>query len=359
MAAGEIKRTGAVCRATQLGEGVDRTDGQLLEHFQSHRDEAAFTVLVERHGPMVMGVCRRLLRNEQDAEDACQAVFMVLVRKMTSLMTRPTVGDWLYGVAYRTALKARTSTARRRFKESQVVMANPRDTEVLWPDLQPLLDQELGCLPEKYRVPIILCDLEGKTRREAARLLDWPEGTVSGRLSRAHTMLRRRLARRGLLLSGGGLALALVESAAQANVSAPFAAATVAAATDVVSGRGLAGAVSAPVAALTEGVIRAMLMTKLKIALTVLLTLGALGVSVGWLAVHSPVAAQTGESDNKDKNQKNNKDDGDKNQKNDGQKNNKDDGDKNQKNGKKEQDTKQQDNGQKNQNDERKNSKNE
>src|SRR5688500_1835164 len=143
-----------------------KTDGQLLEQFLTLRDEAAFTALIRRHGPMVLGVCRRILGNAADADDAFQATFLVLVRKAPSLAARPVLGDWLHGVARRTALKAQRAAARRREQE----LAQVRDAVAPAPrnDWLPLLDEELTRLPEKYRLPIVLCDLEEKTRREAA-----------------------------------------------------------------------------------------------------------------------------------------------------------------------------------------------
>src|SRR5260370_26581373 len=196
-------------RKAALGpDGGGLTDGQLLQRFLTRRDEAAFAVLVRRHGPMVLGVCRRILHNSHDADDAFQATFLVLVRKAPVLASRAVVGNWLHGVAYRTALKARSADARRRVKER--AMSRPEALEEdLRPEWHALLDRELNGLPERDRAPAILCDLEGKTRREAARLLGCPEGTLSGRLSRARSLLARRLARHGLPLSGGAVAAAL------------------------------------------------------------------------------------------------------------------------------------------------------
>src|SRR4051812_14924501 len=149
------------------------SDGALVEAFVRRRDEAAFEALLRRHGPMVLGVCRRVLGNVQDAEDAFQATFLVLVRKGASIMPREMVGNWLHGVAFRTALEAKKMTARRRAKERDVAdvprpASSPTD---VWKEILPLLDQELGRLADKYRVPIVLCDLEGKTHKEAARQL--------------------------------------------------------------------------------------------------------------------------------------------------------------------------------------------
>jgi RNA polymerase sigma factor (sigma-70 family) len=146
------------------------TDGQLLGQFIEHRNEAAIAVLVRRHGPMVWGVCRRILANHQDAEDAFQATFLVLVRKARSVRRRDMVGNWLYGVANQTARKARAMAAKRRTRERQVTplpeVREPADSSA---ELELLLDQELSRLPDKYRTAIVLCDLEGKTRKEAAR----------------------------------------------------------------------------------------------------------------------------------------------------------------------------------------------
>src|SRR5262249_32845029 len=147
--------------------GAGLPDGQLLERFLLERDEAAFTALVHRLGPMVLGVCRRILGNEADAEDAFQATFVVLSRKAATLTERPVLGDWLQGVARRTALKARSAAACRRVKE--MATARPEAlAEETRNDWLPLLDRELSRLPEKYRLVVVLCDLEGKTRQEAA-----------------------------------------------------------------------------------------------------------------------------------------------------------------------------------------------
>jgi RNA polymerase sigma factor (sigma-70 family) len=257
-------------------DGVEMTDGQLLEHFVTNHDEAAFEVLVRRHGPMILGVCRRLLRHPQDVEDAFQATFLVLVRKAASIGQRELLGNWLYGVAYRTALDARAATARRRKREKQVsLMPEPATVDGAddWRDLRPLLDQELSRLPDMYRIPIVLCDLEGRTRRDAARQLGIPAGTLSGRLTSAREMLAKRLARHGLALSGGALLAALSPSAVSASVPSPLVASAVQAATAVASGHGLAGVVSVQAAALAEGVMKTMLVKMLKIAPTVLLTL--------------------------------------------------------------------------------------
>jgi RNA polymerase sigma factor (sigma-70 family) len=260
------------------------TDGQLLGCFLTQRDDAALAALVRRHGPMVWGVCRRVLRNYHDAEDAFQATFLVLVRKAAAVEPKEMVANWLYGVAYRTALKARSVAARRKERERQVVaMPEPASEEQhVWHDLQPLLDQELSRLPDKYRVPIVLCDLEGKTRMEAAQQLGWPEGTVAGRLATARKMLARRLAQRGIVLSGGTLAAKLTHNAAPACVPPWVVSSTIQAATALAAGQAAAtGVISVEVATLTEGVLKSMLLPKLKTAVAVLLAVLVLGAGPG------------------------------------------------------------------------------
>src|SRR5215475_198922 len=168
-----------ICRAVP-SDG----DGELLGRFVERRDETALAALVKRHGPMVWSVCRRLL-GHHDAEDAFQATFIVLVKKAASVHPRGTVGNWLYGVARQAALQAR-SAARRRAREMQV--AQLPDTEApqdQWADVRSILDEELSRLPDHYRAVIVLCDLEGRSRREVASQFGCPEGTVASRLARA------------------------------------------------------------------------------------------------------------------------------------------------------------------------------
>jgi RNA polymerase sigma factor (sigma-70 family) len=263
-------------RTVLLQDGAGLTDGQLLGYFIEQRDDDAFAALVRRHGPMVWGVCRRLL-SQHDAEDAFQATFLVLVRKAASIVPRERIANWLYGVAHRTALLARRTATRRGAREKQVTeMPEPAVADQdLWRDLQPLLDQELGRLPDTSREVIVLCDLEGKTRSEAARQLGLPEGTIGSRLARARTMLAKRLARHGLMVSGGALAAALSQDVASASVPPSVVSSTIRAATLVAAGKAAAaGGISAKVAALTEGALKAMLFAKLKITVTVLLVLG-------------------------------------------------------------------------------------
>jgi RNA polymerase sigma factor (sigma-70 family) len=273
-------------RAGLLPDPEQPTDGELLESFVSRRDGAAVETLVRRHGPMVWGVCRRVLHNHHDAEDAFQATFLVLVRRAASVRPRALVGNWLYGVAHQTALKARQAAAKHRARQRQV--ANMPEPAAKEPDAsrdwQAVLDQELSRLPDMYRVAIVLCDLEGKTRREAARQLGVPDGTLAARVARARTMLARRLARHGVLFSGGSLAAVLAESAASASMPKPVLISTIKAVTSAAAGRAATGLASAGAGALAEGVVKAMLISKLKattglcLALTLLL---GIGVAVG------------------------------------------------------------------------------
>ena len=235
-------------RAALLQDGAGLTDGQLLGCFIEHRDEAAFATLVKRHGPMVWGVCRRILDNYHDAEDAFQATFLVLVRKAAAIVPREMIANWLYGVAHQTALKARQTAAKRKCREKQVTaMPEPAVSEQdLWHDLQPVLDHELSSLPTKYRVAVVLCDLEGKTRKEAARQLGLPEGTVASRLTRARTMLAKRLARHGLAVSGGALAVVLSQRVASACVPTSVVSSTIKAASLFAAGQTAAGIIRSP-----------------------------------------------------------------------------------------------------------------
>jgi RNA polymerase sigma factor (sigma-70 family) len=268
-------------RTAFLPDGAGMTDGELLEGFVSRRDDAAFAALVRRHAAMVWGVCRRVLPGHQDAEDAFQATFLVLVRKAASVRPREMVANWLYGVAHQTARNARAAAARRRTRERQVPdMPEPAAPEQpLWRDLQPVLDQELSRLPDKYRVAIVLCDLEGKTRKDVARQLGVPEGTLSGRLTRGRAMLAKRLARHGVAVSIGALAAVLAQNALSAGVPTSAMFATISAASVLAAGQAApTGIVSAKVAALAEGVVRTMLLTRLKVVTALLLIISAAGM---------------------------------------------------------------------------------
>jgi RNA polymerase sigma factor (sigma-70 family) len=277
-----------------LPRAAELTDAQLLESFVSRRETLALEALVRRHGLMVWNVCRRLLRNHHDAEDAFQATFLVLLRKAASIRSRAQVGNWLYGVAHQTALKARAVRARRTLREKSVTeMPEPAVREPdLWSDLQPLLDQEVSRLPQKQRMVLVLCALEGKTLKEAARELGCPEGTVASRLARARALLAKRLTRQGVALSSGTLTCVLSQKAASAAVPKSVLASTITAVTRLAAGQAATGVVAARVAALLEGVMKAMLMTRLKTALGICLGVGLLlGSLFGYRAILGGQAA--------------------------------------------------------------------
>ncbi len=269
------------------------SDGELLGAFVDRRDEAAFEALVRRHGPMVLGVCRRALRNSHDAEDAFQATFLVLARKAASVRPREGVGNWLYGVARRTALEAQRRNARRRGKEKQVSPLPESAAGPPGPDLADVLDEELSRLPDKLRLPVVLCDLEGRTRREVARQLGVPDGTLSNRLASARRALAQRLARRGITLGAG----AVTASLAAADVPPGLIVSTTRAA--------LAGPDTVPpaVAALGERVLKTMYLSRLRVIAVLFLALAA-GLGGLWGAVsaqglggqqvcpHPPLAAE-------------------------------------------------------------------
>jgi RNA polymerase sigma factor (sigma-70 family) len=274
-------------RRSVLREGAGLSDGQLLECYALRRDEAAFAALLRRHGPMVWGVCRRVLGHTHDAEDAFQATFLVLIRKAGAIMPRELVANWLYGVAYHTAIKARALALRRKSRERQVEsMPEPHAVERdPWPDLQPILDRELHGLPDKYRAAIVLCDLQGRSYKEAARQLGCPEGTLSARLARGRTMLARRLARHGVAVSGTTLAGTLSRKAATAALPDSVATATMHAAALLEAGHSAAAGLSHNVISLTEGVMKTMLLKKLKVAVAVLAVIGLMGLGAGAVTV--------------------------------------------------------------------------
>jgi RNA polymerase sigma factor (sigma-70 family) len=245
-----------------------QSDAELLEGFASRQDGAAFEALVRRHGPMVLQVCQRVLHNAHEADDAFQATFIVLARKAASLASRQLLANWLYGVAYRIALKARTSARRRQAHELHARQALPADgsTDAGWRDLRPVLDEELNRLPEKYRASVILCYLEGKTLEEAARQLGSSKGAVAGQLARARDLLRDRLTRRGLTMSAALLATWLTQEAARAAVPAGLVGSAVQAAPLVVAGKGLAaGGISTQASSLAQTTLKAMTSAKLKL----------------------------------------------------------------------------------------------
>jgi RNA polymerase sigma factor (sigma-70 family) len=273
-------------RLAAAGGGRAWSDGQLLQAFAADGDQAAFAALVERHGRLVLSVCRRVLRHEHDAEDAFQATFLVLARKAGSIRKQDALPSWLYGVAYRTAMKARASAARRHAREEK---ATPRSTgdaagDAALRELQAVLAEEVGWLPQKLRAPVVLCCLEGKSKAEAAQELGWKEGTVSGRLAQGRQRLQQRLARRGVALSAA-LGACLLPESGLAAVPPALAVAAVRGALLFAAGiAGKAATVPARVTALAEAVLRALPAAKLKTVTAVLLLLTLVGVGAAVFA---------------------------------------------------------------------------
>jgi RNA polymerase sigma factor (sigma-70 family) len=258
------------------------TDEQLLERFVADRDEAAFEVLVWRHGPLVYNVCRRVLRRPDDVEDAFQATFLALVRRASAIRNRGAVGAWLYQVAHRAALRARAARrATEPYPEAEVPAPATEDA-LAWRDLRPLLDAEVHRLPAKYRDAVTLCYLSGHTTEEAARQLGCPRGTVLSRLAWARERLRKRLGQCGVALSSGVLAAWLAQEGAAASAPATLIDVTVRAATGLAWGKAAAaGVVSARAVLIMEGVLRSMLLTKLNTMVTVGVLTTVLGLGVG------------------------------------------------------------------------------
>src|SRR5262245_43594909 len=254
---------------------AELSDGQLLEAFAQRRDEGAFAAIVARHGPMVWGVCRRAV-GETDAEDAFQATFLVLATKAGSVRWQDEVGGWLYAVALRVVGKVRAHAARRRLRDKEAAMPPPAPAVVPDDELRAVVDEEIGRLPQKYRRPVVLCYLEGRTYTEAAGLLGWKEGTVSGRLARARDLLRGRLARRGLAPSDAVLAALLTASAAPA-LPPGLAENTVQASLSFVAGTVRSGSA----AHLADGVLQTMFLTRLKFVAVCVLLLAVASVGVG------------------------------------------------------------------------------
>jgi RNA polymerase sigma factor (sigma-70 family) len=284
-------------RATAPPSAAGLRDGELLERFLRERDEAAFELLLWRHGPMVLGTCRRLLRHQQDAEDAFQATFLVLLRKARSVSRGEALGAWLYRVAHRVALRARAAAQRRARRERPGfdTAAVPAPPAAAWDDLRPVLDEEVSRLPARERSAFVLCCLQGKTHAEAGRELGCPEGTVSWRLSRARERLRGRLVRRGVALSAAALAGVVSANATAAPLPAALVSTALRAALLGGGARAAAaGAMSSSAAALTEGVLQAMLLRKVKGVAAVVLALaaaGAGGTALSYRAAAGPAQA--------------------------------------------------------------------
>jgi len=274
------------------------SDCQLLKRFADEHHEASFAALVERHGRLVLGVCRRVLGNEQDAEDAFQATFLVLARKAGSVRWQDSIGNWLYGVARRIALKARAARDRRR-RHERVMSTDPAQdtaqdalacseaadkdplTEATRRDACRVLDEELGCLPRRYQALLILCYFEGKTHEEAARQLGWPTGSMSRHIARGRELLRERLLRRDVTLSTAALGIVLAGEVQASLVPRALLDSIIKPALLFVERpTAVAGMLSSPVISLAEGMLQTMMFSKLKIGLAMLLTIGLLGAGV-------------------------------------------------------------------------------
>jgi RNA polymerase sigma factor (sigma-70 family) len=281
---------------------LDQADRRLLDRFVSGHDENAFATLVEKHGPMVLGVCRRVLPDAQDADDAFQATFLVLIRKAAFIKEEGRLAGWLYTVAYHAALKAKAAATRRRLAERQVLEKSSagRLADRQGPDLRSVLDAELARLPEKYRLPLMLCYLQGKTNEQAAQELGWPTGTVKGRMARARELLRSRLSRRGMPFSPAALASVVTSEAAPAAVPRSLAEATMKAALTPAAGSAAAGALSAPVRVLTEEVLKATVATRSRLAVALVGCVVTLAGAAGLMGPYTFIARPTANHDNGD-----------------------------------------------------------
>jgi RNA polymerase sigma factor (sigma-70 family) len=260
-------------------------DQHLLDRFRNSNEEAAFEALVARHGPLVLSVCRRVLHQEQDAEDVFQATFLVLARKAGSISKRTSVGSWLYRVAYHMALKVRKQSSARQKREAGASRNSECDplSEITGRELLAVLDEELQELPECERMPLVLCFLEGKTRDEAAREVGCSERTLKRRLERGKERLRTRLARRGLALPAALLSAGLARSV-RAAVPGSWTETAVKAGLMIASGETASGVVSVRANALANGALHVMVARKVKATGALLIAVTLLGVGAGLLA---------------------------------------------------------------------------
>jgi RNA polymerase sigma-70 factor (ECF subfamily) len=262
-------------RAALVRSLAERTDGELLDLFLEQRSDTAFEALVRRYGPLVFGICRRVLHHAHDTDDAFQATFIVLMRKAPSIRKRDALAAWLHGVAYRIAVRAKSMSVRRQKRERSA--ADP----TLWPDRagppappawESALDDAIRRLPAKYRAPLLLCELEGRSRAEAARHLGIPEGTLSSRLARARDLLRRRLVRSGVTVGVG--ALALLGSAQGAERAVETLVGTLA---STGAGPAWVAGLSGNAVTLAETTLKALLLGKLQVTLAIVFGVGLIG----------------------------------------------------------------------------------
>jgi RNA polymerase sigma factor (sigma-70 family) len=281
----------------EMGRRCELSDGQLIERFVSQQDTAAFTELVRRHGPRVLGVCRRVLRNVHDAEDAFQATFLVLVRKAFTIRRHDSAHGWLFQVAYRLALKMRADAHRQCTRDLPEIAAPEREAGHPTWELRLILDEELCRLPEKYRAVLLLCLCEGKTRAEAARQLGWKTGAVKIRLERARALLCARLTRRGITLPGLLLGSWLAGSTVAA-VPPLLTRNTVASGMAFALGGALGGIGSDSGEALARGVLKAMMMKRLGMFVLLVVSVGvaviAAGIGAYWIFAKTSESAGPG-----------------------------------------------------------------
>jgi RNA polymerase sigma factor (sigma-70 family) len=272
MASRPVSTTLRQLRRVLCARGSDQlSDEQLLSHFVEMREETAFAALVQRHGPMVLGVCRSVLHHAQDAEDACQATFLVLARKASAIDKRGSVASWLHGVAYRLALKSQAARKREHPAAASLRTCRSPMEELSWREVRQILHEELERLPQKYRLPLLLCYLEAQTQEEAAHQLGWSAGALKGMLDRGRNLLRRRLTRRGVALLAP-LGIATLAPC----VPVGLADATARAAVSFLQGQPAGAGVTAQAAALAQHGLKATLLTRGKAAVALVLVLGVL-----------------------------------------------------------------------------------
>lgn len=271
----------------------DQSDAQLVERFLTSRDDTVFEAIVRRHGPMIFRVCWRVLQDEQEAEDALQATLLVLAQKLHSVRKRTSLASWLHGVAHRVALKAKTQVAsRERHERKASVSGAVASDDITWKELRTVLDAELSQMSEKWRLPLILCYLEGRTQDEAAAQLGCGERTLRRRLDEARAALGRRLSRRGIVWPAAFCSVLLSECVATAAMKLEVVRSTVEVAAHVLAGQGTTAIVPAKVAALAEGVMKAMFISQLKVVVAILLALGVVAGGVGALTQTTLAAKQ-------------------------------------------------------------------
>jgi RNA polymerase sigma factor (sigma-70 family) len=270
--------------------GSPPDDRRLLQRFVTQRDQEAFAELVTRHGPLVFGLCRRVLRDLHDAEDVFQATFLVLARKAATIRKPESLSCYLHGIAYRLALKARAEADKRRRHERRASgTGETEDTDLSWREVRASIDEELQRLPQTMRLPLVLCYLEGQTQDEAARRLGWSRGTLKRRLERGRDRLRIRLIRRGVTLGGSLFAVALTESATRGAVPSELRTTAIKAGMQFTTGDPTAIAATRS-ALLAKGALQTMLTTKLKIGAMLIALLGCAATAAGLASRQEPVA---------------------------------------------------------------------